>query len=307
MAKNSDPGLGTLYNSEVKRMINANGDYNIKRRGALRGIRDLYKYLIELSSGMFILFALLYYLFINSIFAALYLLVGFDGISGTSAEIPDFFEALFFSVQTFTSVGYGTMSPMSISANVVGTLESFAGLMSIALITGLLYGRFSKPKSKLAFSKNILIAPFKEENAMMFKMVNTRDSTLLNAKVKVILFLDKGGDDVNQFNKEFHRLDLELDQINFFPLTWTIVHAINAESPFYGLSVEDLQIRNAEVLVLFEAFDETHSQNVKEKKGYGGDEWLEGYQFDRNFRAAEDGELELFINEIDNVVPLEKT
>lgn len=305
MAKKSDPGLGTLYNSEVKRMINPNGDYNIVRRGALRGIKDLYKYLIDLSPLMFLLYALLYYLVINSIFALLYVVIGMDGISGTSKDIPDFFEAFFFSVQTFTSVGYGSMSPISFGANLIGTLESFAGLMSIALITGLLYGRFSKPKAKLAFSKNILISPYKDGNAVMFKMVNMRDSTLLSAEVKVILFMDKGGNDGTQFNKEFHRLELELESIHFFPLTWTIVHAITPESPFYGLSVEDLKRRNAEVLILVEAFDETHSQSVKEKKGYGGDEWLEGYKFDRNFRASSSGELELFINELDNVSPVE--
>ena len=305
MAKKSDPGLGTKYNSEVKRIINPNGDYNVVRRGALRGFRDLYKYLIDLSPWMFMLYALLYYLIINSFFAVLYLISGIDGISGITGDIPDFFEAFFFSVQTFTSVGYGTMSPMSFGTNLIGALESFAGLMSIALITGLLYGRFSKPRAKLAFSKNILLSPFQDGNAMMFKMVNKRDSTLLSTEVKVILFMDRGGDDANQFNKEFHRLTLELEHIHFFPLSWTVVHAITEDSPFKGLTVADLKRRNAEVLILVEAFDETHGQIVKEKKGYGGDEWLEGYKFDRNFRAGKNGELELFINELDNVVPLE--
>jgi len=305
MAKKSDPGLGTQYNSEIKRMINPDGSYNIRRRGALRGIRDLYKYLIELSWWMFLIYALLYYMVINCIFSALYLMVGIDGISGINTNIPDFFDAFFFSVQTFTSVGYGTMSPVSFEANLVGTLESFAGLMSIALITGLLYGRFSKPRAKIGFSKNILVTPYRDGNGVMFKLVNKRDSTLLDAEVKVILFMDKGGADENQFNKEFHRLELELDQINFFPLSWTIVHAITEDSPFYGLSVTDLQRRNAEVLVLVEAFDETHSQSVKEKKGYGSDQWLEGHKFDRNFRPGRDGKLELFIDELDNVIPID--
>ncbi len=306
MAKKSDPGLGTLYNSEIKRMINPDGSYNIRRRGALRGIKDLYKYLIELSWWMFLLHTLFYYLVINSIFSVLYLMVGIDGISGTNPDIPDFFDAFFFSVQTFTSVGYGTMSPMSFATNVVGTIESYAGLMSIALITGLLYGRFSRPRAKIAFSDNILITPYKDGEAMMFKMVNKRDSTLLSTEVKVILFMDKGGGDANQFNKEFHRLELELEQIHFFPLSWTIVHAITDDSPFKGMTVTDLKNRNAEVLVLVEAFDETHSQSVKEKKGYSGDKWLEGYKFDRNFRASKkDGTLELFINELDNVIPVE--
>ncbi|XOV68263.1 MAG: ion channel [Fluviicola sp.] len=306
MAKNSDPGLGTNYSTEIKRFVNPDGSYNIRRKGALRGIRDFYKFLIEISWGWFFLYSLLYYVTVNCIFALLFISVDLEGLSISTTDIPDFLDAFFFSVQTFTSVGYGSVSPMSLGANIVAAIESFVGLMSIALITGLLYGRFSKPTAKIAFSNRILITDYKDGEAMMFKIVNKRDSTLLNAEVKVILFMDKGGEDVNQFNKDFHRLDLELDHINFFPLSWTLVHAITDESPFNGLTVEDLKKRNAEVLVLVEAFDETHGQSVKEKKGYGGEQWLEGYKFDRNFRAGEDGTLELHINELDHVIPLDK-
>lgn len=304
MAKKSDPGLGTLYNSEIKRLVNPDGTYNMRRKGALRGVKDLYKHLIEVKWWLFLLYAFLYYLVINAVFAVLYMVVGINGISGTNPEIPDFFNAFFFSVQTFTSLGYGAMSPLSFGANLIETLESFAGLMSIALITGLLYGRFSRPKSKLAFSKNILITPYKDGNAVMFKMVNKRDSILLNAEVKAILIMDQG-DGENRFNKTFARLDLELNQINFFPLTWTLVHAITEDSPFHGFDVEKLQARNAEVLILVEAFDETHSQSITEKSAYGSDQWLEGYKFDRNFRIGKDGTLELYINELDNLIPLD--
>ena len=306
MAKNTDPGLGTNYSTEIKRFVNPDGSYNIRRKGAIRGVRDFYKFLIESSWRAFILHALLYYVVINAIFACLFLAVGLDGLSISTTDIPDFLDAFFFSVQTFTSVGYGSVSPLSLSANIVAAVESFVGLMSIALITGLLYGRFSRPKAKIAFSNNILITDFKEHQAMMFKIVNKRDSTLLNTEVKVILFIDKGGEDADQFNKDFFRLELELEHIHFFPLSWTLVHAIKDDSPFKGLTVADLKKRNAEVLVLVEAFDETHGQSVKEKKGYGGDQWLEGYKFDRNFRGGEDGVLELFIDELDNVVPLDK-
>lgn len=303
MAKKSDPGLGSIYSGEIKRLINPDGSYNMKRHGSLRGVKDLYKYLIEVSWWLFILFALLSYLFVNCFFALLYMLVGTDGISGLNPDLPDFLNAFFFSVQTFTSVGYGTMSPISLGTNIIETFESFFGLMSIALITGLLYGRFSRPKSKLAFSKNILTTPYEEGMAVMFKMVNKRNSILLNAHVKTILIMDKGGDE-NRFNKTYAPLELEVDQVNFFPLTWTLVHAIREDSPFRGLTMKDLQQRNAEVLVLVEAFDETHSQSITEKKGYGGDQWLEGYKFDRNFGIGNDGELELFIDELDNLIPL---
>jgi inward rectifier potassium channel len=134
-------------------------------------------------------------------------------------------------------------------------------------------------------------------------MVNKRDSILLNTHVDAILIMDQGGQE-GRFNKIYHRLELELNHVNFFPLTWTIVHPITENSPFHGLSIKALQERNAEVLILVEAFDETHSQTIIEKKGYGGQEWLEGYKFDRNFKVGENGELELFIKEIDTLLPI---
>lgn len=297
----TDPGLGSAYNKEIKRMVNRDGSYNLIRHGALRGFRDTYKYLIELKWWQFLMFSLGYYLLINVLFAVMYLIAGAEHVSGTDPLIPDFAEMFFFSVQTFTSVGYGYMAPTGIATNLIVTLESFAGLMSIALITGLLYGRFSRPKSKLAFSKNIIIAPFQDGEALMFKVVNKRDDILLNATAKMILIMDRGGEE-GQFNKQYHQLELELDRINFFPLTWTIVHAITADSPIHGLRKADLLERNAEVLILVEAYDETHGQVVTEKFAYGAEDWLEGVRFDRNFKVNEDGTIELFIGELDKVV-----
>ena len=274
------------------------------RHGALKGIRDSYKFLVEISWWQFLLISLAYYVLVNAIFATLYLIVGIDGISGVNSETPDFLNAFFFSVQTFTSVGYGQLSPISMGVNIVGTVESFAGLMSIALITGLLYGRFSRPKAKIGFSQNIIITPFQDTSAMMFKMVNKRDSTLLDAHVKVILIMDRGGS-VDQFNKMYFQLDLELDSIHFFSLTWTIVHKIDESSPIHKLSLADLKSRNAEILVLVQAFDETHSQVIKEKHGYGDSEWLEGVKFDRNFSINDSGILELYIDDLDKVSKLD--
>lgn len=300
MAK-SDPGLGTSYRHEIKRLVNDDGSYNIKRHGALAGFKDTYKFLIELSWWKFMLFSLGYYVTVNLIFAVLYLIAGVENVSGTDPNIPDFAEMFFFSVQTFTSVGYGYMAPIGIATNLVVTLESFAGLMSIALMTGLLYGRFSRPKSKLAFSKNILISPIQDSDALMFKVVNKRDDILLNANAKMILIMDRGGAS-EQFNKLFFQLELQLDFINFFPLTWTIVHPIKEDSPLKDISASELIERNAEVLILIEAYDETHGQVITEKHAYGAQSILEGYRFERNFRSNESGAIELHIDELDKVV-----
>lgn len=303
MAKTNDPGLGSKFGQRVERLINEDGTYNIKRHGGLRGVRDIYKVLINLSWFQFIGLSFIAYLILNCLFAGLYLLNGIDQIAGINEETPSFFSAFFFSVQTITSVGYGQLSPIGTGANIIATVESFIGLMSIALITGLLYGRFSKPVSKIAFTHNIILSPFNEGKAVMFKMVNQRNSILLNATVKVMLILDKK-DAGDGFSKEYFLLPLQIDKIHFFPLTWTIVHPIDEESPLYRMDAKEIQSRNAEVIVLAEAFDETHSQNVMERHSYAGDQWRDNVKFARNFRTNNKGEIELFIKELDSLIEI---
>ena len=119
----------------------------------------------------------------------------------------------------------------------------------------------------------------------------------------MIISLDKESE-MGGFQKEYHQLPLQVDKIQFFPLTWTVVHIVDKDSPISGLNVHELQARNAEIIALAEAFDETHSQTVFERQSYAGDQWLENVKFARNFRTNENGEIELFINELDDVTLL---
>lgn len=301
--KTKDPGLGSNFESKLERLVNEDGSYNIRRHGALTGVRDIYKYLIELSWSRFLLLSFFSYLLVNLFFALLYLLVGIEQLKGVDPNHSDLLNAFFFSVQTLTTIGYGHIAPGGLAANLIAVVESFIGLMGIALITGLLYGRFSRPSSKILFSKNIIIAPYANGNALMFKIVNQRNSTLLNASAKVILIMDKGPDSTDTM-KEYYRLPLQIDNIHFFPLTWTILHEINEDSPIYGLSLDDILKRNCEVLALIEAFDETHHQTVFERHSYAGDQFLERVKFARNFSTNAQGELELRIHELDKLEPL---
>lgn len=304
MANVKDPGLGSKYEKRVDRFINEDGSYNIKRHGGLKGIKDFYKYLIEVSWWKFFGLAFCSYLLINFLFALIYVAIGIDQISGVNGAYSDLLNAFFFSSQTFTSLGYGSLSPSGMFAGIISSVESFIGLISIALITGLLYGRFSRPSSKIIFSKNVIIRPFDDGTALMFKMVNQRNSILLNTHVKTILILDKGiGTDA--FNKEYHNLPLQLDTVNFFPLTWTLVHKIDNSSPLFGVSIDEIKLRNAELIALVEAFDETHSQSVVEKHSFGKDQWIENMQFDKNYRTNDHGQIELHINELNNLSPLD--
>lgn len=300
MNETKDPGLGSKYKHSVKRLINEDGSYNIVRKGSVGGFRDFYKFLIDLSWSQFFLVSTIAYLIFNLLFACLYLAVGVDQINGLDGSQSDFLNAFFVSVQTFTTVGYGFLAPVGAGAGIISTFEAFFGLMYFALITGLLYGRFSRPKSKIAFAKNAIITPFQDGQALMFKMVNQRKSVLTETSVNCIFTIDIGSGE-NAHNKEYHRVELELDQVNFFPLTWTLVHKISEDSPLAGLSIDELKRRHAELIVLVNAFDETFSQNIVEKQSFAGDQWLDGVKFDRNFHTNSKGQIVLDVKGIDNV------
>ncbi len=295
MSEAKDPGVGSKYGN-VSRIINEDGSYNIKRLGGMHSFRDMYKYLTEIRWGTFFLWTISTYLLINILFAAFYMAGGIEDISGINQKSNYFLNAFFFSVQTFTTVGYGFLAPVGPTAGIISTIEAFIGLMYFALITGLLYGRFSKPSSKISFAKNIILTDFEDGKAIMFKMVNMRNSVLLKASVNCTLLMN----DASQ-NRSFHRIPLELDYIQFFPLTWTVVHKITEDSPFYQLNADEIKAREAELLVMVEAFDETFAQNVIEKCSFAGSQWIEGMKFKRNFSPNEKGEIELRLNEIDEV------
>lgn len=305
MEHSKDPGLGSKFSKPVNRFLNEDGSYNIIRFGGIRGIKDFYKYLLEISWRKFVVLLLCVYFCFNLLFAFFYLFIGIDQLSLVHENFHPFWTAFFFSAQTLTTLGYGTLSPIGFGANVLASLEAFVGLSITALATGILYGRFSKPLLKLAFSHNVIITPFEGEMALMFKMVNTRDNVLIKSKASVILIMDKGGES-DSFNKDFNNLNLETSTILFFPLSWTIVHKINSESPLYGLSVAELKARNAELVVLFETFDETFGQEMVQKHSYGGDQWLENVKFDMIFGPNVQGQIELHVKNINLVSPIQK-
>lgn len=304
MSEEKDPGLGVSFQGQVKRIINADGSYNIKRKGGVDGLKDLYKTLIHISWIKFIGLAFAYYLLVNVIFACLYLATGIDQIAGVNSEYNAFLNAFFLSIHTFASVGFGTIAPSGIWSNVISTIEAFVGFISIAMITGLLYGRFSRLKSKIRFSQKLIKTKHNDAEAIMFKLVNCRNEILLNSNIKVMFTIDRKSTQ-QDFQKNYHRLELEVDSITFFPLSWTVVHVIDEKSPLKDLSFKELEIRNAEFIVLMECYDQTHQQTIMETHSYGHDDLVENVKFKRIFNANNDGSIELHIDEIDDLIPLD--
>lgn len=297
-----DPGLGRNYSHNTKRIINKDGSFNIKRKG----IRTLaYQSMLKMSRTRFIGNIVLVYLGVNIFFTLIYMLIGTDSLSygGEHADMNPFLKGLFFSMQTFTTVGFGSIYPNDPLANFVSGMEAMTGWIFFAIATGLVYGRFSRPSARILFSNNALISPFKDGKALMFRIVNRRPNVLMEMEAKVMLALDV--DEGEEVMRRYFNLKLDTASIHFFPLSWTIVHPLNDSSPFHGLTQEDLKNKSAEVLILIKGFDDSFSQHVHIGFSYTHDELVWNAKFVRNFEANQDGEIELDIDAVHNYQKLD--
>jgi inward rectifier potassium channel len=194
----------------------------------------------------------------------------FNGIEPGSF-LHNFMQAFFFSSQTLTTVGYGHISPASMATNVLASFESFVGLLTFTMISGLLYGRFSRPSARIVFSEKMLVAPYKNGQALMFRMANARRSELIETEVQLLLTINQR-DEGGQLTRRFYALDLEVSKISFFSMSWTIVHALTEKSPINGFSHADLLDGNAEWMVLVKGIEEVNQQLVHTRHSYVADD-----------------------------------
>jgi inward rectifier potassium channel len=283
-------GIGSKDLSRNKRIINKDGSFNVRKTGL--GFAEsfrFYHYLVSVSWPKFILIIFSGYVALNLIFALIYYLIGTDHLLGmiASTEFEKFAEAFFFSAQSFTTVGYGRISPVGMLSSIVASLEALAGLLALALATGLLYGRFSRPIPKIIYSRNALIAPFKDTKGFMFRIANKQKSQMVDVEVRVMLSIFESNN--GNRSREFYGLELEYDKINFFPTLWTVNHPIDKKSPLFGLDGEILIENKAEFLVLLKGFDDTFSTTVHDRFSYTAEEVVYGAKFVNIYGVDEEG------------------
>ncbi|HUA22118.1 MAG TPA: ion channel [Bryobacteraceae bacterium] len=291
-----DPGLTTQFSGVLRRTINANGTFNVRRKGLHWRDANLYLKLIDTTWPRFFLIVLIVFLAVNLLFAGAYLALGIENLKGSEADLSAFQKAFFFSVHTLTTVGYGSVYPDGTWANVVAATEAASGLMVFAIVTGLLYGRFSRPTARILFSNRAVIAPYQEGASFQFRITNARSNVLLNLEARVIFMTVESTD--GQLRRSFVDLPLERRTVYFFPLTWTIVHPIDSASPLYGKTREDLARLSVEFLILVQGFDDTFSQQVHAQFSYRHDELVWGAKFTPAFSVDPQGDLVLEVDRI---------
>lgn len=287
-----DLGFGSKVASESRlRFLNRDGTFNVRRTGLGEfSPRNLYHFLLTMNWAQFLGLVLLLYFLSNVVFGLVYSSLGAESLVDTSNEptVNMFLRGFFFSVQTFATIGYGTIHPVGIVPNLVVTIESYYSLLANALITGLVFARFSRPTAKIIFSKTAIIAPYKNIDGFMFRLVNSRKNQLIELRAQVLFsrFVEKDGTQIRTFDL----LKLERERVSFLPLAWTIVHPIDENSPMFGLTEEDFEKSDVEILVILSAMDETFAQTVHTRTSYKLKEIKFGYKFANLYNELKDNE-----------------
>jgi inward rectifier potassium channel len=302
-----DPGFTEKYGSGLNRIINPSGEFNVRRRGTTW--RDIHPYLFMINASWPVFFLLIFggFVIANAVFALIYMKIGVEHLQGadTSTALNRFLSAFFFSAQTFTTVGYGRISPDSVLTSLVASFQALLGLMALAIGTGLLFGRFSRPAARLAFSKQMLVAPYQSGTSLQFRVANRRSNNLMEVDARVMLSSVERSD--QGVVRKYKYLALERHIVQFLPLSWTIVHPIDESSPLWGKGPEYLAQQQAEFLITIKAFDDTFFQTVHVRHSYRFEEVVWGARFAPAFEPDAQGEMVLDLRRLSEIAPVEKS
>lgn len=304
---NIDTGFTNIATGNGGRFLNKDGGFNITREGLPFLSRiSLYHGLLELSAISFLLVTFFAILVMNILFTSIYYAIGLEHFAGfiTTTAWGQLKEIFYFSAQTFTTVGYGRINPTGDAVNIIASLEAVTGFLTFAFITGLLYGRFTKPKANLSFSENAIVAPYKSITGLMFRFVASKDThTLSDVLVKVNL-----GMQVREMDNpvyKFYELELERTHVENLPMNFTVVHPIDEKSPLWQLSETDYETADVELYVQVRAFDDVYSATVQQRTSYIYSEIKHKVKFAPMYRQSKDGSTTILeLQHLNNTIKL---
>ena len=270
-----------MTQADLQDWINERDDIGQRRPtweidGAIRNpVTDLYYFLIAASWARLLMLSFGGFVAINFLFAVLYF-VGLEGI--TNAEPGSFSDAFFFSVQTFSTIGFGAMSPASPYAHVLVTIESFFGLVMVALATGLIFAKFARPKGAIDFSDKMLIYNRDGVPYLHFRMANQRLSEMYNMKVRVSAVIQEISAEGHQIGRNL-TLQQVREEVPFFTTNWMSMHRLDEKSPLYGVTPENIADRVFVFIVTVEGMDATLMQTVQASYFYRAKDVLFNHHF----------------------------
>jgi inward rectifier potassium channel len=244
------------------------GDRDVVTHGLRRPWgSNAYHFFLTLRWYQFFTVNALIFLTLNAVFALLYML-GNDAITNQSPQ--GFWGAFFFSVETLATVGYGDMHPQTLYGHVLATTEIFVGMGNVALMTGLIFARFSRPRALILFADHPIVHPINGKETLMIRAANGRQNVIVEAEARLRLIRKETSSEGYVFRR-IHDLKLVREQQPMFMLGWNIMHIVDESSPLWGATPELLLDQDAGLILTIAGVDETTSQPMAGRKTYGAD------------------------------------
>jgi inward rectifier potassium channel len=238
--------------------------------------RDVYRWLLGLSWPQFAGFVASLYVGLNLLFAVLYNFQP-DSIAGSTGG-HRFFDCFFFSVQTLATVGYGHMYPQTLYGHIVTTIEIMSGLFLLAVMTGLIFVRFSRPIARVMFSNSMVVALLNGKPTLMVRIGNENHHSMVEAEFRIMFSRDEplleGGD-----FRHFYVLKLHFDRLTVFPAALTLRHTIDETSPLFGATPESLESSRVLFIVSVVGIDPVIAAAVQTQKDYSWRDVQFGHRF----------------------------
>ncbi|MGI9086367.1 MAG: ion channel [Chthoniobacterales bacterium] len=267
--------------------VRSGGVEFLKINAARRDWRDTYHWILSLTWPRFAAFILGVYLFINCAFAAAY---AFGGPCIGKMTPGSFPAAFFFSIETLATVGYGHMYPANTYGHIVVTLEIIIGMFWIAVITGLIFVRFSRPTARILFSDSILIGNHDGRPSLMFRVANLRHTSMVEAEFRTIFSRDEKVKE-GEMIRRFYPLKLYPERMISFPAALVIRHTIDEQSPLHGVTAETLKASDAFFLASTVSIELVMAASVQSQKGYSYEAVRFGERFVDVYEEKEHGTL----------------
>ena len=257
------PPVQKVKGIPVVRLVNPNGRMNIVRIGLKTRIsHDMFHSMLRKNWAELSVFVALFILITNLIFASIYYSLG-DVIDNAHSFTDNFF----FSIETMATVGYGYMRPIGNMANFLSSIEAYFGLLTFAVIAGLIFAKFSKPTAKIMFSKAAIVTNRNGRKALMFRMANERNNQIIDANLRASMMRTERTDE-GETIRTFNDRALVRATAPIFALSFTAVHFIDEDSPLFEETPESLMDQDIEIVVTFNGIDEVFSQSIYARHSY---------------------------------------